>query len=124
VLGLITDQLTDVQLAQVCKTDEAKAGDIVGLAGCATIRDTSCLILLEQMQESDIFGCTGIDAMAVAKVVAANRTLSKLIFGGKQHDQYDPEPVILEVGMTEVHFGDKNLGLGGGIIISAWIIQG
>jgi hypothetical protein len=32
------------------------------------------------MQELDIFGCTGIDATAVAKVVAENRALSKLAY--------------------------------------------
>ena len=79
MLGVSPDLLTDIQLAEACSTDEGKAGDIVGLAGCAAIQDLSCLVRLEQMQELDISGCTGIDATTVAKVVAENRTLSKLI---------------------------------------------
>jgi hypothetical protein len=31
------------------------------------------------------------------------------------------EPAILEVGMTEADFSNKSLGVGGAIIISAWI---
>jgi hypothetical protein len=31
------------------------------------------------------------------------------------------EPATLEVGMTEADFSNKNLGMGGAIIISAWI---
>jgi hypothetical protein len=55
----------------------------------------------------------------------------KLIFGG---DKYNAEPgpfeddkwvtqapAILEVGMTEADFGNKNLGVGGALIISAWM---
>ena len=48
--------------------------------------------------------------------------LSKLIFGGDP----DPhgrryKPAILEVGMTEADLSNKNLGVGGAIIISAWL---
>jgi hypothetical protein len=68
------------------------------------------------MQELNISGCTGIDATAVATVVAKNRTLSALIFG----DGMD-EPASLEVGMTEADFSNKYLGVGGAIIISAWL---
>ena len=116
MLDVSPGQLTDAQLAQACSTDEGKAGDLVDLAGCAAIRETSCLVGLEQMQELNISGCTGIDATTVATVVAKNRTLSALIFGDGMG-----EPATLEVGMTEADFSNKNLGMGGAIIISAWI---
>jgi hypothetical protein len=69
MLHVSPGELTDAQLAQACSTDEVKAGDLVDLAGCAAIQDTSCLVGLEQMQELNISGCTGIDATAVANVV-------------------------------------------------------
>ena len=54
------------------------------------------------------------------------RALSKLIFGGDSY--YDergksitPEPAVLEVGMSEADFSNRNLGAGGAIIIAAWI---
>jgi hypothetical protein len=116
MLDVSPGQLTDAQLAQACSTDEGKAGDLVDLAGCATIREMSCLVGLEQMQELNISGCTGIDATTVATVVAKNRTLSALIFGDRMG-----EPATLEVGMTEADFSNKNLGIKGAIIIYAWI---
>ena len=116
MLDVSPGQLTDAQLAQACSTDEGKAGDLVDLTGCAAIREMSCLVGLEQMQELNISGCTGIDATSVATVVAKNRTLSALIFGDGMG-----EPATLEVGMTEADFSNKNLGMGGAIIISAWI---
>jgi hypothetical protein len=116
MLRVSPGQLTDAQLSQACSTDESKAGDLVDLAGCAALRDTSCLVGLQQMQELNISGCTGIDATAVASVIAKNRTLSALIFG----DGMD-EPATLEVGMIEADFSNKNLGVGGAIIMSAWI---
>jgi hypothetical protein len=127
MLGISPYLLTDVQLAGACSTDEGKAGDIVGLAGCAAIRDMSCLVQLEQMQELDISGCTSIDAKTVAKVVAENRTLLKLIWGGGLYYDYGkskyitPEPAILEVDTAEANLSDKGIGAGGAIIISAWI---
>jgi hypothetical protein len=55
----------------------------------------------------------------------------KLIFGGDKYNarvkSWDankwitPEPATLEVGMTEADFSNKHLGVGGAIIISAWI---
>jgi hypothetical protein len=72
------------------------------------------------------------DAIMLVPEIIDNGALSVLIFGGGSYRSrvdgemktITPQPATLEVGMTEVHFGDKNLGLGGGIIISAWIIQG
>jgi hypothetical protein len=72
------------------------------------------------MQELDISGCTDIDATAVAKVVAENRALSKLIFGAPDEDS-EWEPAVLEIGMMEAGFSNKNLGMRGAIIVSAWL---
>jgi hypothetical protein len=54
--------------------------------------------------------------------------LTKLIFGGdgevvnKEGNAMVPAlPATLEVGMTEADFRNKNLGVGGAIIISAWL---
>jgi hypothetical protein len=61
--------------------------------------------------------------------------LSTLIFGGDAYngklisaggfkfEKIIPEPATLEVSMAEVIFGNKNLGVGGAIIISAWLIN-
>jgi hypothetical protein len=122
-------ELEDEQLAEACSSDESKAGgDIVCLAGCGALHDMSCLVGLEQMQELDISGCKGIDATTVAEVIAENRSLSELIFGGdiywddldKEPFQAIPGPAILEVGMTKADFSNKNLEAGGATIISAW----
>ena len=81
-------QLKDAQLAEACSTAEGKAGDIVCLAGCGALRDMSCLVWLEQVQELDISRCNGVDATTVAKVIADNQALSKLVFGGSGYDSY------------------------------------
>jgi hypothetical protein len=51
--------------------------------------------------------------------------LAKLIFGGDgyhiDNEFVTPEPATLEVGMTKADLSNKNLGVGGAIIISAWI---
>jgi hypothetical protein len=65
-------ELTDAQLAQACSTDEGEAGNLVDLAGCAAIQDTSGLVGLEQTQELNISGYTGIHATTVANAVAKN----------------------------------------------------
>jgi hypothetical protein len=56
--------------------------------------------------------------------------LTKLIFGGdgkvvnKEGTAMVPVlPATLEVGMTEADFRNKDLGVGGAIIISAWLIH-
>jgi hypothetical protein len=64
--------------------------------------------------------------IALADVIPGMGALSKLIFGGDMYWNNDlqkviPEPAILEVGMTEADFSNKNLGAGGATIISAWI---
>jgi hypothetical protein len=68
-----------------------------------------------------------------AVVFCDKGAILKLIFGGdkynaKLNDWDDdkwvtPEPATLEVGMTEADFSNKHLGVGGAIIISAWISQ-
>jgi hypothetical protein len=67
----------------------------------------------------------GIDVsgvIALADVIPDMGALSKLIFGGDP-DPYGShyEPAVLEVGMTEADLNQKNLGVGGAIIISAWL---
>jgi hypothetical protein len=54
--------------------------------------------------------------------------LSKFIFGGDSYrnnstgyKDVTPEPATLELGMTEADFSNKNLEVGGAIIISAWL---
>jgi hypothetical protein len=123
MLGVDPSRLEDAQLAEACLTAESKAGDIVCLAGCGALRDMSCLVGLEQLQELDISRCNGVDATTVAKVVADNQALSKLIFGGNKVISWHSEmkPATLEVGMTEASFGSKNLGAGGAVITSAWL---
>ena len=116
MVGVCPDQLTDVQLAEACLKDEGKAGDIVGLTGCDTIHDVSCLVGLEQMQELDISGCKNIDATTVAKVVAESETLSKFTFSG-----VNSGPVTMETSVTEANFSEKDLGASGGIMLSTFL---
>jgi hypothetical protein len=54
--------------------------------------------------------------------------LSELIFGGDSYrdlptgwKDVTPEPPTLELGMNDVDFSNKNLGVGGAVIISAWM---
>jgi hypothetical protein len=73
LVGARPDELTDAQLTKACLTDEVKAGDIVSLKGCEMLRDLSCLVDLEQMQELEISGCCDIEAATtVAKVIEAH----------------------------------------------------
>jgi hypothetical protein len=72
--------------------------------------DSDCL-------EPDMSG-----VIALANVLPDMRALSKLIFGGDpDRVDNDYEPAILEVGMTEADLSEKDLGVGGAIIISAWL---
>jgi hypothetical protein len=65
------------------------------------------------------------DAIMLVPHIIDNAALSKLIFGGDKYTngglQITHEPAVLEVGMTEAGFSNKNLGAGGAIIIAAWI---
>jgi hypothetical protein len=73
LVGVRPNQLTDAHLAKACLTDEVKAGDIISLKGCEMLRDMSCLVGLEQMQELDISRCCDIEAATtVAKVIEAH----------------------------------------------------
>jgi hypothetical protein len=53
------------------------------------------------------------------------RALSALIFGGDPYrvgpKLVTPEPATLQLNMTEADLSNKNLGVGGAIIISAWL---
>jgi Ran GTPase-activating protein (RanGAP) involved in mRNA processing and transport len=79
-------------------------------------------------------------AEILADAIKNNGALAKLTFGGnsyKVEDGYDyylygegyetkyktvtPEAAVLEVGMAEANLSDKNLGVGGAIIVGAWI---
>eukprot|EP00935_MAST-01C_sp_MAST-1C-sp1_P000641 g641.t1 len=81
-------------------------------------------------------GLTAADAVLLAGVISANGALAKLTFGGDSYevkDGYDflygetkyktvtPEAAVLEVGMSEANLSHKNLGVGGAIIVEAWI---
>jgi hypothetical protein len=116
-------RLKDAQLAEACLTALGNGGDLVCLGGCSALRNVSCLVGLEQLQELDISRCNGVDATTVAKVIADNQALSKLVVGGSGYDShFNPAvPATLELGMTEVDFSDKELGPSGAIIIAAWI---
>jgi hypothetical protein len=68
---------------------------------------------------------------ALADAMPGMGASTKLIFGGDEDcsievgpDEYKQfEPATLELGMAEVNFSNKNLGITGAIIISAWLIH-
>jgi hypothetical protein len=69
-------------------------------------------------------------AQELALGLKDNGALSTLIFGDapdedsgsdSEEEGTDWEPAVLEVGMTDADFSNKNLGPGDAIIISAWI---
>jgi hypothetical protein len=68
------------------------------------------------MQELDISRCKSIDASTVAKAIADNKTLSRLVFGGNMKPA-----ATLELAMVQANFSNKNLGSGGATIITAWL---
>jgi hypothetical protein len=65
------------------------------------------------------------DTKILASAIRDMRALSTLSFGGenflKDGAWVTPVPATLEIGMTEANFSNKNLGVGGAIIIVAWI---
>jgi hypothetical protein len=65
-------------------------------------------------------------AIAIANVIKDLRALSKLIWGGDYWESpldgwTTPDPVALEVGMTEADFSNKGLQAAGAIIVAAWL---
>jgi hypothetical protein len=66
-------------------------------------------------------------ALVVAEYLDGNRALSVLTFGDK-FNLYDGKGeqdgvVTIDTTMTEADFSNKNLGVGGDIIVSAWLIH-
>jgi hypothetical protein len=63
--------------------------------------------------------------VAIADIIPGMGGLSMLIFGGEQYFDGQklafPEPATLQLDMTEEDLSKKNLGVGGAIIISAWL---
>jgi Ran GTPase-activating protein (RanGAP) involved in mRNA processing and transport len=67
----------------------------------------------------------------LANAIPTMGALVTLIFGGDGYEKFDedkadfvtitPDPAVLEVGMAEADFSNKNLGPGGAIITAAWI---
>ena len=63
--GVPASALTDEQLEKACSSPEAQAGDIIVLAGCAQVRNLSCLVWLESTHTLDISGCIRMEAATV-----------------------------------------------------------
>jgi hypothetical protein len=69
--------------------------------------------------------------IAIADAIPDMGALSKLMFGGDEYQKWNsdtyeddtitPKPAVLEIGMTEADFSNKNVGVGGAIITAAWI---
>jgi hypothetical protein len=97
-------------------------------AGKALAEMLAANTVLTELDLSDNSGPGARDGPGFAQELAVgirdNGVLLKFIFGGDRY--YDggwktPEPATLEVGMAEANFSNKNLAVGGAIIISAWL---
>ena len=80
--------------------------------------------------ELDVSGQSlgGEGALVIRRYLKNNGALEKLIFGGDgmywdrdQRKDVPYEPATLEIGMKEADLSNKNLGVGGAIIVGAWI---
>jgi hypothetical protein len=64
-------------------------------------------------------------AIMLAPEIIDNGAMTTLIFGGDPYRDglklVTPEPATLQLNMTEADLSNKNLGVGGAIIISAWL---
>jgi hypothetical protein len=73
----------------------------------------------------DQFNCGFAGPVAIADAIKDMGALSMLIFGGDPYrvgrKLVTPEPATLQLNMTEADLSNKNLGVGGAIIISAWL---
>ena len=77
--------------------------------------------------EKDNTDMSGV--IAIRDAIATMEALAKLTFGGDgtysnestNWEQVPYKPATLEVGMKEADLSDKNLGIGGAIIVGAWI---
>jgi hypothetical protein len=102
---------------------------LVGEKGTGRCKTVAGFDSDESDEEEEIIEpeCSGI--IALADAIKDMRSLTKLIFGGggvkcdESTDWCDVpfEPATLEVGMTRADFSNKNLGVEGAIVISAWI---
>jgi Ran GTPase-activating protein (RanGAP) involved in mRNA processing and transport len=126
-----------IMLAQEFTNNEARkkiaiSGNAMNAAGCMVIvealQGNNTLTELNIAKNGMTWGRNTYGDMsaviALSKILPSMGALSKIIFGGDP-DDYGMcyEPAILEVGMTEADLSKKNLGVGGAIIISAWLIH-
>jgi hypothetical protein len=104
-----------------------EAGKVIGdmLKGNSTLKELG----LSSNYDYDAGATDGPGfAQELADGIKDNGALSKFVFGGDTYrnastgwKDITPEPATLEVDMTEANFSNKNLGVGGAIIVSAWI---
>jgi hypothetical protein len=137
-LQIIPDEVTDSKLASLCDRIRDDPPNILVLCGCHRVTNISCLVQLSTISHLDMTGCnigthsilSGYDlgtksGFHLAGAIKDMGALMKLIFGGDgyhiDNEFVTAEPATLEVGMTKADLSNKNLGVGGAIIISAWI---
>jgi hypothetical protein len=105
-----------------------RAGGTAAIAGA--LKGNTILTELDlssnQMEWNDAGSKRDISGVAaLADAIPDMGALTKLIFGGDGYhignEWVTPEPAALEVGMTKADLSNKHLGVGGAIIISAWI---
>jgi hypothetical protein len=102
---------------------------LVGEKGTGRYNSVTAFDSDESDVEEEIIEPEYSGIIALADAIKDMRSLTKLIFGGggvkcdESTNWCDVpfEPATLEVGMTRADFSDKNLGVEGAIIISAWI---
>jgi hypothetical protein len=111
IAGTSPHKLNDAQLVSACSTTEVQGGDIIVLKGCRQLRDVSCVLRLEQMQELDLSGCPNIEVQALAAGLILHKGLSKITFG--------QDPVTVEISMNLADFSGKRIGPSGGCILAA-----
>jgi hypothetical protein len=117
VTNFMGNQIGKEQLAKLQEIMRSKPNlvSLCGIADDATEADLSGL------------GMDADDAAILASELPDKGALSKFIFGGDRYRKDGqwvyPEPATFEVGMAEADFSNKNLGTGGAIIISAWLMH-
>jgi hypothetical protein len=115
VANVMGNKIGKEQLSKLQEIMRSKPNlvSLCGIADDATEADLSGL------------GMDADDAAILASELPDKGALTKLTFGGDEYGpsyyRKKPAPATLEVGMTELDFSNKNLGVGGATIISAWI---